>query len=179
MDKRKFRYPYIVITGPESTGKTELAAQLAQSLNCRWIPELSRDYIANLGRPYQYADVEKIARLQISRFNDEQLPESPFAIFDTGLIITKVWFDVVYKKCPDWLLKAIQQQPRVFHLVCNTDLPWIADPVRENGGLMREKLLEIYQQELRNFGFPFALVSGTGENRLQKALEILQHQLFL
>ena len=70
MEKRKYRYPYIVITGPESTGKTELAAQLAQSLNCKWIPELSREYIARLGRPYQYSDVEEIARLQISRFTD-------------------------------------------------------------------------------------------------------------
>jgi nicotinamide riboside kinase len=177
MDKRKFRYPYIVITGPESTGKTELAAQLAQSLNCKWIPELSRHYIANLGRPYQYNDVEQIARLQIARFTDELLPESAFAVFDTGLIITKVWFDVVYKKCPDWLIEAIQQQPKVFHLVCNTDLPWIADPVRENGGLMREKLLQIYQQELSNFGFPFALVSGTDEQRLQNALTILDKEL--
>ncbi|PKP11932.1 MAG: ATPase [Bacteroidetes bacterium HGW-Bacteroidetes-4] len=179
MDKRKFRYPYIVITGPESTGKTELAAQLAQNLNCRWIPELSRDYIANLGRPYQYADVERIARLQIARFTNELMPESAFAVFDTGLIITKVWFDVVYKKCPDWLIEAIQQQPKVFHLVCNTDLPWIADPVRENGGAMREKLLETYQYELKGFGFPHALVSGNAELRLQNALKLLKQHLIL
>ncbi|MGD9993359.1 MAG: AAA family ATPase [Salinivirgaceae bacterium] len=178
MEKRKYRYPYIVITGPESTGKTELAAQLAQSLNCKWIPELSREYIARLGRPYQYSDVEEIACLQIARFTDELLPESGFAVFDTGLIITKVWFDVVYKKCPDWLVKAIQQQPKVFHLVCNTDLPWIADPVRENGGEMREKLLETYQHELRKFGFPYALVSGTDELRLQNARTILDKELY-
>lgn len=179
METRKYRYPYIVITGPESTGKTELAAQLAQRLNCRWIPELSREYIANLGRPYQFADVEKIARLQIYRFTDELLPESPFAVFDTGLIITKVWFDVVYKKCPQWLIEALQQQPKIFHLICNTDLPWIADPVRENGGEMREKLLETYQHELKSFGFPYALVSGTDDLRLQNALKILKQHLFL
>lgn len=179
METRKYRYPYLVITGPESTGKTALAAQLAQSLNCAWIPELSRDYIANLGRPYQYADVEKIARMQIARFTGEQLPDSPFAIFDTGLIITKVWFDVVYQKCPRWLIDAINQQPKVIHLVCNTDLPWVADPVRENGGEMREKLLQTYQQELKSFGFPYAMISGSDGLRLQNALNIMEQQVFL
>lgn len=173
MEKTKLKYPFIVITGPESTGKTELAAQLAEKLGCEWIPELSREYIAQLDRNYTYEDVENIARLQIDQFKNYGNSESDFVIFDTGLIITKVWFDVVYQKCPDWLIGAIEKLPKVLHLVCATDLPWMPDPVRENGGPMRDKLLAMYKAELMHFQFPFQEIYGTGSRRLENALATL------
>ncbi len=173
MEKTNSKFPYIVITGPESTGKTELAQFLAGSLHCDWIPELSRNYIANLHRPYEMNDVENIAKLQIEEFTKYGTKTSPFIIFDTGLIITKVWFDLVYNYCPAWLIKAIEQQPKVFHLICAADLPWIPDSVRENGGEMRNKLFELYKHELNSFGFPFEIVSGKGIVRFKNALKIV------
>ena len=35
----------IAITGPESTGKSELARQLASHYNTVWVPEYAREYI--------------------------------------------------------------------------------------------------------------------------------------
>ncbi|MFA6402018.1 MAG: ATP-binding protein [Salinivirgaceae bacterium] len=175
MEKRPTFTSYIVITGPESTGKTELAKALAQSFHCQWMPELSRSYIENLHRPYTYTDVEAIARLQINQFLEYKTSIKPFLIFDTGLIITKVWFDVVYKQCPIWLIEAINNLPKALHLLCATDLPWIPDSVRENGGEMREILFGIYQNELKYFGFPFEIISGLGEHRLRNAGEVLKN----
>ncbi len=164
---------FIVITGPESTGKTELAKQLATHLKCSWVPELSRNYIANLNRPYKYSDVEDIAKMQIAQLNEAIQNSSKLVIFDTGLIITKVWFDVVYKKCPKWLVSAIDKMPKALHLLCDTDIPWVADSVRENGGKMRQKLSSIYINEFEKFGLPYVLVSGTGKLRLANSLKIL------
>jgi len=164
----------IVITGPESTGKTELACALAEKLGTLWIPEYARHYVENLGYEYGYDDVETIAKYQvaqeseyISRINDGIL------FFDTWLIITKVWFDVVYGKCPKWLPEHIKSSEIDLFLVCATDLPWIADPVRENGGEKREELFQMYIQEIQKFGFNFEIVRGIGKARLECALDLL------
>jgi len=174
MERKKGGVNFIVITGPESTGKTQLAEQLAAHLKCKCVPELSREYIEKLDRPYTYNDVEAIARKQIDQFNKIPQESDEMVIFDTGLIITKVWFDVVYGKCPDWLIQAIANLPKALHLLCDTDLPWEPDSVRENGGEMRLKLTILYKAELEKFGFPYALVSGFNNDRLLNALQILE-----
>jgi nicotinamide riboside kinase len=174
MGKKENNTNFIVVTGSESTGKTQLAEQLAQHLNCDWIPELSRKYIQQLGRSYTYTDVEAIALQQIEQFKAVQNTPSKRVVFDTGLIITKVWFDVVYDECPQWLIQTITNLPKTLHLLCDTDLEWVPDTVRENGGEMREKLSQMYANELVKFGFPYALVSGIGDNRLKNAIRIIE-----
>ena len=164
----------IVITGPESTGKTELARALAEKLGTLWIPEYARHYVETLGREYEFDDVEKIAKHQVAQ-ESEYLSKikNGIMIFDTWLIITKVWFDVVYGKCPTWLPVHIGASEIDLFLVCATDLPWIADPVRENGGEKREELFQMYIREIQKFGFNFEIIHGVGEARLACALKQL------
>ena len=118
MEKRMENQPtatsIIVVTCPESTGKTELSRFLSKKLNIPWVPELSRSYIENLGHHYTYQDVETIAHLQIKQFNSIINQGYPFVVFDTDLIITKVWFDVVYQQCPPWVIEAIKLQKTKF-----------------------------------------------------------------
>jgi NadR type nicotinamide-nucleotide adenylyltransferase len=163
----------IVVTGPESTGKTELSNNLAKRLNCVFIPEYAREYVENLGKKYTYSDVENIARYQIKQEKLFEEKVSNILIFDTWLIVTKVWFDLVFGKCPDWVVSHIKLSKIDFFLVCNTDLPWIFDPVRENGGEKREQLLELYCKEIKSFGFNYGLVEGFGPKRIENALDIL------
>jgi len=169
----------IIISGAESTGKTELSKQLASYYSCNWVPELSRQYIEDLDYKYQYSDVELIARLQAKQLKNA-LKKSHRIIFDTGLIITKVWMDVVYNKCPNWLIETIKEMPKTLHLLCDIDLPWIPDPVRENGGEMRIKLHSMYINELSYFNQPFEIVSGVDELRIQSAIsKIDKHKIKL
>jgi NadR type nicotinamide-nucleotide adenylyltransferase len=171
----------IVITGPESTGKTELARALVVKMNAIWVPEYARQYVENLGRDYTYDDVVEIAKYQIAeekRYTSEI--QNGILIFDTWLIITKVWFDVVYGTCPAWIVDHIKSTKIDLFLVCATDLPWIADPVRENGGEKREELFKLYIREIRKFGFVYEIVEGIGEARLECALKQLsKHSLKL
>ena len=165
------RLTRLVITGPESTGKTELARGLAQRFGAVWIPEYSRQYVENLDRPYNYEDVIRIARKQINQsLYIEQEQKSGIVIFDTWLIITKVWLDIVYGSSPEWISDFIGTSKIDLFLVCNTDLPWMADPVRENGGEKREKLLAIYVNEIQSFGFNYEMVNGFGASRMENAL---------
>ena len=164
----------VVVTGPESAGKTSIARGLAEHFNTLWIPEYAREYITGLDRPYSYQDVVHIAREQLDREREYLERASHILFYDTHLIVTKVWFDVVYKGCPGWLHKAIKKYKPDLFLVCNTDLPWVPDPVRENGGKMREVLMEMYIKEINAIGVPFELVYGYGEERLDYAVRAVK-----
>lgn len=162
----------IVLTGAESTGKSSLAEGLANHYQTIWIPELAREYVEKLNRKYTYSDIEMIAKKQLEI--EKKLPSNhSFVFFDTWLIITKVWFDFVYGKYPAWLHQAIQTSEIDLFLVCDIDMPWINDSVRENGGENRLKLHHIYLSELEAYGFNYKIVSGTGENRLQNAISFV------
>lgn len=160
----------IAVTGPESTGKTTLAQQLAERFSGQYIPEFAREYIEKLPQHYTYQDVEAIAQTQIEQFHATKLSSEKLFIFDTWLIITKVWFKWVFGKTPDWLEDKIHNCPIDLYLLCQPDLPWEADTVRENGGENRLKLYDEYRNELSNYGFKFVEIGGRGEIRIQAAI---------
>jgi len=166
----------IVLVGPESTGKTTLAQQLAVRFCTIWIPEYARSYVEKLNRAYTYDDVLYIAQKQIEIV--EQLSHNNAVVFfDTDLIITKVWLEVVYKRCPEWINDAIRSTAADLYLLCNCDLEWKPDPVRENGGEARTQLFLLYKQQIEQFGFRFEIVSGVGEERLKNAIFFVKNYI--
>jgi NadR type nicotinamide-nucleotide adenylyltransferase len=160
----------IVISGPESTGKSTLAMGLASHYNTVFVPEYAREYIENINRPYTFADIEHIAQKQLAEFENHQAHANQILFLDTYLIITKVWFDVVFGKVPDWIDKTLKHTPIHLYLLCNTDIEWIPDSVRENGGEMRNVLFNRYLAEIMHYGFPYHIVSGVGNERLECAI---------
>lgn len=164
----------IVITGPESTGKSELAIQLAKHYNFTCIPEYAREYIMKLNRPYTKNDILAIARKQIDQYTHIK-KSATNAIFDTWLIITKVWLDVVYQSKQEWIDQEIQHADIDLYVLCSTDLPWVPDPLRENGGEMREKLYDMYKQELIRNKLPFVLLYGVGDERFSNAISAIDN----
>lgn len=167
----------IVLTGAESTGKSTLAQGLANHFNGIYVPELARSYIESHQLKYTYTDIEKIARLQIEK-EKELHNEQQIIFFDTWLIITKVWFDFVYGRHPEWLHHAINKSNIGLFIVCDIDIPWVEDPVRENGGENRQKLHNIYINELEAYNFNYKIVSGNKNNRLQNATNIVNEFLY-
>ncbi|MDA3929995.1 MAG: ATP-binding protein, partial [Prolixibacteraceae bacterium] len=135
-------------------------------------PEFAREYIENLDRKYTYNDVEAIAQKQIE-FDKTYTTKNDFIFYDTWLIISKVWFDFVFKKHPEWLHQAILKSQIDLFLVCDTDMPWVFDPVRENGGENRNKLQKMYINELEKYNFKYRIIDGSGEQRLKKAIKIV------
>jgi NadR type nicotinamide-nucleotide adenylyltransferase len=164
----------VVITGPESTGKTILAENLATFFNTTWIPEYARSYIMGLNRKYTFDDVEHIALEQIRREKEFINSARGFLFYDTHLIVTKVWFMKVFGHYPKWMDGEIENAGIGLFLVCNTDIPWIPDPVRENGGEMREILLGMYIREIESLGIPWRLVTGKSVKRTRSAIEIVK-----
>lgn len=161
----------IVITGPESTGKTSISSYLAGQLGCPWISEYARDYIGSLDRSYNYNDLLHIAETQIRQKIEIQNAGASLLILDTWLIITKVWFIEVYGKYPIWLDKEIMEHKIDLFLVCKPDIPWIPDPLRENGGEKRDYLMNRYIDEIKSIGCDYSIIEGIDEERYLNALK--------
>lgn len=159
----------IVITGPESTGKTTLAKALAVHFGTTWVPEYARNYVETLGRPYTYADVEKIAKKQLNQYEAAQNDTADYVFFDTFLIITHVWFLHVYKHEPTWLESVIQNCKVDLFLLCRPNITWEYDPVRENAN-NRDFFYDWYKRELIRFGKKFIEIDQLGEQRTQQAI---------
>jgi nicotinamide riboside kinase len=163
----------VVITGPECTGKSSLATRLAGHFGAEFIPEYAREYIEALRRPYTYADVLHIAEKQLEQAEKGITGKSNIVFFDTWLIITKVWFDVLYGHYPLWIDEELNKGYINLWLICNTDIPWVPDKVRENGGEMREILYRRYLYEIEKIHARNAIISGTGEQRFVNALKAI------
>ena len=163
----------IVITGPECTGKTTLSSRLAEYFNTIYIPEYARDFVEGLQRQYNYDDVLAIAGKQreqaVTSYGDHKV-----IFFDTWLIITKVWFEVVFGQYPKWIDNELNNGYVDLWLVCATDIPWIKDSVRENGGEMREKLYDMYLSGIKKIKGKYAIISGTGDQRFLTALKAIK-----
>jgi NadR type nicotinamide-nucleotide adenylyltransferase len=171
--KLKHQPKIIVITGAESTGKSTLTERLANHFKAPFIPEIAREYVEKLDHKYNYTDVENIAKIQIDQFNKMNGADTEFIFLDTWLIVTKIWFEFVYQKIPNWLINEILKTKIDLFLVCDIDLPWIADPVRENGGENRKILQNKYIENISEFNFDYKIVSGINDKRFFNALKYL------
>jgi len=159
----------VVVTGPESTGKTEICKFLAASFETDYIPEYAREYIASLNRPYVFEDVEKIARVQVEQLQQQQDGKLPVLFLDTYLIITKIWFREVYGMVPDWIDIRLADASIDLFLLCYYDIDWIPDPVRENPGHRRILLYKSYLEEIEKLGRPCEVIRGIGAERFNMA----------
>jgi len=173
MEKKHRKNIRIVVNGSESTGKTTLARELSQHYNCIWIPEFARTYIERLNVQYTYNDVCAIQKKQQMEILEFESQKSGMAFWDTDLIITKIWFSEVYKKLPENTDNFIRTHQPDIYLVCDTDLPWVYDQVRENP-TRREYLNNLYIHEIEAIGTPFFLVSGTGHKRTENAIHFIE-----
>ncbi len=168
----------IVIIGPESTGKTTLCQQLAGHFHTEWCPEYAREYLLKHGMDYSYDDLLTIARGQLA-LEDKGLsdvasrqPSPGFYFIDTNMYVMKVWCEFVFGKCHPFILQEIEKRKYDLYLLCNVDLPWVKDELREYPDLeTREKLYHIYKNILIGQSIPWIDISGNSTERLQKAVD--------
>lgn len=164
----------IAITGPESTGKSELAKGLAQHYNGGFVPEYAREYIDLLDRDYTQEDILVIAQNQLEREQEVLEKSREFLFADTELIVTKIWSLHKYGRCHPWIEAEIVNHTYDLYLLCDVDLPWQYDEQREHPHL-RNFFFEWYKRALDEYGFPWYIVSGTGKERLENAITIIDN----
>jgi NadR type nicotinamide-nucleotide adenylyltransferase len=159
----------VAIVGPESTGKSTLAEQLARHYHTVFVPEYARQYLDEIKRPYTIEDIIAISKKQVE-LEDELTPKAnKILICDTNLLVTKIWAEHKYGKCPTWIEAQYKQRHYNLYLLCNIDTPWQPDPQREHPHL-REELFAIYKTELDKQAVPYSIIKGLGDARLKNAV---------
>jgi NadR type nicotinamide-nucleotide adenylyltransferase len=168
----------IVIIGPESTGKTTLCMQLAEHYKTIWVTEYAREYLLTNGTDYTFETLLDIAKGQINNEDsaiksiEKNLNElkTELIFIDTDMYVMKVWCEFVFDKCHHWILNEIAERKYDLYLLCNIDLPWIKDELREYPDLAkREKLYHYYKDIMVNQQVPWIDINGSYDERLQKA----------
>ncbi|MEP7144604.1 MAG: ATP-binding protein [Ferruginibacter sp.] len=176
----------IVILGPESTGKSTLCAQLADHYQTAWVKEYAREYLLANGTGYTFDNLLDVAKGQLA-LEDRAIPGSgeqganistlpgtgkPGLVFiDTNMYVLKVWCEFVFDKCHHWILNQIVERNYDLYLLCDIDLPWVKDELREYPDLAtREKLYHHYKDIMVNQTVPWVNIDGNYEERLQKAI---------
>lgn len=172
----------IVIIGPESTGKSTLAAQLAAHFDTRWVPEFAREFLLTNGTHYEYDDLLTVAKGQLALEDEhtnaletqsQQLLEAgghlPLFI-DTDMYVMKVWCEFVFENCHHWILDQVVHRRYDLYLLCNTDLPWVKDELREYPDIEnRLKLYHIYKDIMINQQTRWVDIRGSYAERFEKA----------
>ena len=190
----------IVVLGPESTGKSFLSQQLATHYKTQWVPEYAREYLQKNGTDYVYEDLYEIAMGQVDseenivrswQLSDgspdsfwvppvskkrPNLQPSTFNLqplfLDTDLYTIKIWSEISFNSCDNRILTQIAKRRYDVYLLCNTDLPWAPDPLREYPDLRsRQKIYNYYKDVLVNQEMPWVDISGNYEERFLKAVE--------
>ena len=170
----------IAIYGPESTGKTTLAKQLAEHFNTIWIPEFARDYLQQKWDKHQQIcqkeDLLPIAIGQTKLENEGLQKANTFLFADTNLMVTKVFSDIYYGESDPVLEKAAKKHKYDLFFLTDVDVPWQKDDLRDSPN-DREKTLQIFEENLLKFNKPYVKITGSKEKRFQKAVAIISNIL--
>lgn len=162
----------ILILGPESTGKSTLAEDLANYFGEPWVPEFAREYLEKIDRPYQFEDLVEIGKGQVLLEDELAGKAKKFLFCDTDLRVIHIWSEHRFGKTDNWVLEEIQRRTYDLILLTDTDLPWEPDPLREYPELeMRQYFFEKYLSLAEQSGIHFLTISGDREKRLKTAVE--------
>ncbi len=176
---RPFALKRVVVTGPESTGKTSLAARLAARFGTAWVPEFARDYLErrNAERGTTAVcleeDIEPIARGQLDSEDAAARCAERLLVCDTDLIVTKIWSEHYFGRCAEWIRAAARDRRYDLHLQLDVDVPWVADPLRDQPHA-REHFRDLFRRELREHGCRVIEIGGGWDERFERAVEAVE-----
>ncbi|MBP6424862.1 MAG: ATP-binding protein [Flavobacterium sp.] len=166
----------IALFGPESTGKTTLAKQLAEYYKTDWVPEFARDYLQEKwDKSKAICDVNDmlpIAYGQTQLENEKMATANQYLFCDTNLMVTKVFSEVYYNYCDPLLDQAAREHEYDLFFLTNIDVPWEKDDLRDKPE-GRETVFSVFKQSLIDNNKPFITLSGDASLRLKKAVSII------
>lgn len=166
----------IVLFGPESTGKSTLAKQLAEHYQTVFVPEYSRIYAEMqllCKQPLTKDDVVEIAEGQLKLEIELMSKANKILFCDTDLLETKVYSEMYYNGyCPPQLEDFAKKETCDLYLLTSVDLPWVPDLIRDKPKARNEQF-DIFENALKKYQKPYEIIKGNHQERFQNALQFV------
>ena len=163
----------VVLYGPESTGKSSLARELAKHYGTVYVNEFSRSYAeikAKHNLELTKNDVLPIAIGQMHSENEQFKNAKRLLICDTELLETKVYSEFYYNGfCPDPVNKYAHENTYDLYFLTYIDTPWEADGIRDQPN-SRLQMFSAFEQALIDSKKRYIIVKGSFEERLNMCI---------
>ena len=147
----------ILITGPESSGKSTLSHQLSDHFSVPYLREHARTYLNKKSGQYTYPDLLKIAKAHFRLFQMHK--NIKHLILDTFLINIKIWSLEKYGKCDPLISKMISKVNYDCILLTKPNIPWVNDPLRESP-YNRDDLFQKFEEEMQKLEMSYYIIDG-------------------
>lgn len=162
----------VVLTGSESTGKTTLGERLAAHFGVALVPEFVRGFAERKGGSIEFSDHGPIAHGQMALENAHIARGGRLVVQDTDLLSTVVYCRHYFGTCPSWIESAARDRRPDVYFLCEIDVEWVADGVRDRGH-MREEMQQLFRDAVARSGAPYVVISGGVDERLERATEAI------
>ena len=164
----------VVIYGPESSGKTTIARQLAAHYNTEWVPEYAREYLQakwdKEQKTCEAKDLLPIAEGQMRLENELSKKANRILICDTDLLETKVYSEAYYVgTCDPLLEKYALENTYEMYLLTDIDIPWEKDDLRDKPN-ERERMFNYFKAALEKYNRDFVILRGDESTRFRTAV---------
>jgi HTH-type transcriptional repressor of NAD biosynthesis genes len=177
ISQKKSKCLKVVLYGPESSGKTTLAIQLAQYYKTKYVPEFARQFLQNKwDLKNEICDIDDLIKIAFGQMKSENTltDNSKKILFcDTNILVTKIWSESHYDGfCP----KLIKELVKIYHydlyILTQVDIPWIKDDLRDRPN-NRNEMFDIFKAELDNKKLNYLIVNGSKNKRLKMAVKFI------
>ena len=169
----------VVLTGPESTGKSWLAAGLQQQFGGVRVDEYVRWFIEQNPRDTTLADITPIARGQLAWEDQARAQQPPLLILDTHLLSNILWSQTLFGACPTWIEQSLLARHYDLHLLLSPEtVAWHDDGQRCQPQLAeRQAFFQASRQWLDLHHQPFQVLQGDWQQRKDAAFEAVMRLL--
>ena len=166
--------PYFVkrvcLFGPESTGKSTLASDLATHFDTVHVPEFARGWLDPRQGVCTPADIPIIARGQAAAEDALARQANRVLFCDTDLLLTTVWSDVLFGNCPPWIQDEAQRRRYDLYLLLDVDVPWV-DDLQRYLPERRQEFFERCRRVLDEHRRPWVTIFGDWVDRFRCACQ--------
>ena len=169
----------VVLTGPESSGKSWLAGEIQRCFGGRLVAEYVRLFIEQNQRDTTYADIPAIAQGQVDSEDAARASQPGLLILDTHLLSNILWSQTLFGDCPAWIEPALLARQYDLHLLLDPDgVDWIGDGQRCQPELSsRQAFFRDTRHWLEKHHQPFQVIGGDWTRRRERAFAAVEQLL--
>jgi NadR type nicotinamide-nucleotide adenylyltransferase len=163
----------IAILGAESSGKSTLAAALAEHYRTVWVPEYLREFVDTHQRVPREEDQYAIALTQLTRENDAAMRAGRFLFCDTTPLMTALYSRVYWGRVDAQLAELDSVHEYALTLVTAPDGPWMPDGLQRESEAVRQSVHALVLANLHARGIAHTVVAGDPAQRMAQVRALL------